>query len=122
MHWHQGIVKALEGHVASLEPDTVVLKTGFWAHMPGAMDVVRLAAARHRAVHAKNGLMFLKTTITPTNQGPIDDVAFSYRMEEYDWRIFAGGITRLLPGINTALQGAGVQECFPGTTNLLPPR
>jgi len=113
MHWHQGIVEALEGHVASLGPDAVVLNTGFWARMPGAMDVAHLAAAGHRAVHAKNGLMFFKTTTTPTNQGPIDDAAFSDRIEEYGWRIFdAGGITRLLPGINTALQEAGVQEAL----------
>ena len=113
MHWHQGIVEALEGHIASLEPDAVVLNTGFWDRLPGAMDVARLAAAGHRAVHAKNGLMFFKTTTTGTDLNQVDDAAFSDHIEEYGWRIFdAGGITRLLPGINTALLEAGVQEAL----------
>lgn len=97
LHWRTDIVRLLDHHVASLEPDVIVFNTGFWDALPGSLDIHELAQAGLNAVRAKQGSVYFRTTTTP-QEGGVNDTQFSQVIQQLGWRVIdMGKITRAIP-------------------------
>ena len=99
LHWQQGIVEGLEGYIAGLEPDVLVLNSGLWEPLPGRLNISQFAAAGRRAVREKQGKVFFKTTTTVrSSRHQVDDTVVSRILEDYGWKTLdAGSLTAPLP-------------------------
>jgi hypothetical protein len=99
LHWQQGMIEALEGRIAGLEPDILVFNSGLWEPLPGKVNITQFAIAGQRAVKKKQGISIFKTTTTTqSGRRDVDDKVLSRILEYYGWKIFdATSLTMLLP-------------------------
>lgn len=105
LQWRQGVIETLEGHVADLEPDVLVLNTGFHDRLPGGMEIPRIAAAGNYAVSKRNGRVFFRTTTAKRDGDDVNDEEFAQQMEAYGWNILdAATFTADLPKIQRQQQ------------------
>jgi hypothetical protein len=101
------IIEALEGHIATLEPDILVVNSGLWEPLPGKVNITQLVIAGQRAVKKKQGKSFFKTTAkTKSSRRDVDDKILSKILEAYGWKIFdASSLTMLLPHMEKNYKG-----------------